>query len=141
MRFYLDANVLLALFIPDVHSPAVDAWLDRDPGEIYVSDFARLEFSAVVSRQVRNRLFDEQAARDALGDFDEWARRMTNPVEVGPRDLSLADRLTRDFATKLAAADAMHLAMALNHDLTLATYDTRLSEAGGKKGATVITPQ
>jgi uncharacterized protein len=47
----------------------------------------------------------------------------------GASGFSLAERLIRDFATKLAAADALHLASAKNAGATLATLDGRLAEA------------
>ncbi len=45
----------------------------------------------------------------------------------------------RDFATKLAAADALHLAAAMNACAKLATFDKRLAEAAKTRGAEVVT--
>ena len=49
-------------------------------------------------------------------------------------DFLLAERLVRDFSTKLAAADALHLASAKNAGATLATFDARLAEAARGQG-------
>jgi predicted nucleic acid-binding protein len=136
MSFYLDANVLVSLFAVDAHSNKVDAWIDSDPGALFVSNFARVEFAAVVSRQVRVKASDT-AAREALADFDDWAREMTQPIEAEARDMILAESLVRDFATKLAAPDALHLALASNRGFSLATFDTRLAEAAAMRGVRV----
>jgi hypothetical protein len=136
----LDANVLVALFVSDAHSRTADAWIDSDPGSLFVSDFAKVEVSAVISRQLRAKLTSESVARDALADFDEWTNRMTQPLETNSHDVRFADRLVRDFATKLAAPDALHLAMTLKHGLQLVTFDERLAEAARRSGAAVVVP-
>jgi predicted nucleic acid-binding protein len=52
----------------------------------------------------------------------------------GAGDFLLAERLVRDFSTRLAAADALHLASAKNAGATLATFDARLAEAARGQG-------
>jgi uncharacterized protein len=106
VSFYLDANVLVSLFVTDAHSRTADAWIDSDPGNLFVSDFAKVEVSAVISRQLRAKLTSESVARDALADFDEWTSCMTQPLETSSSDVRFADRLVHNFATKLAAPDA-----------------------------------
>jgi len=93
-----------------------------------VSDLSGLEFAAVVSRAVRTRRFDPEAAARALASFDE-IRADSLPQSHGRGEFELAERLIRDFATKLAAADALHLASAKNAGAALATLDPRLAEA------------
>ena len=44
------------------------------------------------------------------------------------------DALCANFSTKLAAADALHLASAKNAGATLATLDVRLAEAARGQG-------
>lgn len=140
MNFYLDANIIVSLFIADSHSSLVDAWLDSEPGQLFVSDFARVEFAAVISRQVRVGAMNDETAHEALSDFDEWTRRMTQPVETRTRDVGLAERLARDFATKLSAQDALHLAIAANREHHLVTFDARLADAARVKSVSVVSP-
>lgn len=101
-----------------------------------VSDLTGLEFAAVVSRAHRMRRFDDDAAARALASFDE-IRADSLPQSHGRGDLELAERLIRDFSTKLAAADALHLASAKNAGATLATLDVRLAEAARGQGVKV----
>jgi len=138
VSFYLDANVLVSLFVTDAHSRTADAWIDSDPGILFVSDFAEVEVSAVISRQLRAKLTSESVARDALADFDEWTSRMTQALETSSSDVRFADRLVRNFATKLAAPDALHLAITLKHGPQLVTFDERLAEAARRCGAAAV---
>jgi len=140
VSFYLDANVLVALFVTDALTKTADAWIDSDPGDLVVSDFAKIEVAAVVSRQVRVGSMTLDAAREALVDFDVWVRRMASAVETSASDLALAERFVRDFATKLSAPDALHLAVTLNHGFQLVTFDARLADAARLLGSSVITP-
>jgi predicted nucleic acid-binding protein len=140
VSFYLDASVLVSFFVSDAHSPAADAWIDRAPNDIVVSDFAKVEFAAVMSRLVRMGAIDHSAANEALTDCDLWTASATRSVRLQSRDVALADRLVRDFTTLLAAPDALHLAIASNRGHTLITFDQRLADAARMRGAPVATP-
>jgi uncharacterized protein len=82
------------------------------------------------------RRFDNDAADRALASFDEL-RAASQPLRHGRGEFELAERLIRDFATKLAAADALHLASAKTAGAALATLDTRLAEAARGQGVKV----
>ena len=55
----------------------------------------------------------------------------------GAADFLLADRILRDIATKLMAADALHLASVKNIGAALATFDARLADAARAQGVEV----
>lgn len=128
------------MFAADAHSLKADAWIDSDPGKLFVSDFARIEVAAVISRQFRTRMMSAAAAREALADFDDWTARMASPIETDAADMALAERLVRDFVTKLSGPDALHLALASNHGLRLVTFDERLAGATRLRGVGVVAP-
>lgn len=96
-----------------------------------------MEFAAVVSRRVRTGESNENEARAILDDFDEL-RGQCGSHRHGDADFELAMRLARDFSTKLAAPDALHLASAINLDASLATFDARLAEAAERRGVRVV---
>jgi predicted nucleic acid-binding protein len=73
-------------------------------------------------------------AQEALADFDEWRTRSTASLPISELDVSVAARLVRDFATKLAAAEALHLAAAIHAGAKLVTFDSRLLQAARMKG-------
>lgn len=137
MSFYLDASAIVPLILRDAHTETMEAWLGNANDELIVSDFAALEVAAVISRQVRMERMPEQKASLALALLDDWTVRATTKIETRASDLALADRFIRDFATKLAAPDALHLALASNRGLSLATFDARLKEAAAIRGVRV----
>ncbi|HME83510.1 MAG TPA: type II toxin-antitoxin system VapC family toxin [Roseiarcus sp.] len=139
MTIYLDASVVVSLFISDIHTDAADRLIVNLREDAIVSELCALEFAASVSRGVRIRQLSEHAARQALADFDEWRTVSTIAASPSAADFGLAASLVRDFATKLAAADALHLAAAMNAGVKLATLDKRLAEAAKTRGAEVVT--
>jgi uncharacterized protein len=106
---------------------------------VIVADLAALEFSASISRFVRMGQLAGSDATTMLARFDEIRASSAQHAHDGA-DYRLADDLIRDFATKLAAPDALHLASALNLGATLVTFDQRLAEAARGRGAKVLTP-
>ncbi len=125
---YFDASVLLPLLIADAHTERASAWYSGLTATVVVSDFANLEVNAVVSRHLRVGRLTKGEVEDVLLDFDAM-RANCERLNHGASDYPLAERLVRDFSTKLAAADALHLASAKNAGATLATLDARVAEA------------
>ena len=139
MRFYLDASFVVSLFITDAHTEKADRWIGGEPDETIVSELCALEFAASVSRGVRTGRLSGEAAEETLSDFDDWRGRATVSHGLRPMDLALAGALVRDFSTKLAAADALHLASAINAGAKLVTFDKRMAEAALSRRVTVET--
>jgi uncharacterized protein len=133
---YLDASVLIPLLVADAYTNRAVAWYSNGAGTLIISDLANLEVSAVVVRDLRKGRFAREAAENALLDFDAM-RAHCERLNHGASDFLLAERLVRDFATKLAAADALHLASAKNAGAALATFDIRLAEAARGQGVEV----
>jgi predicted nucleic acid-binding protein len=130
---YFDASVLLPLLIADAHTEKASAWYSGLSATVVVSDFANLEVNAVLSRHLRVGRLTQGEVENALLDFDAM-RAHCERLSHGPSDFLLAERLVHDFSTKLAAADALHLASAKNAGAALATFDARLAEAANGRG-------
>ncbi len=130
---YLDASVLVSLLIADAHTPKVSSWYSGLSATVVVSDLANLEVSAVLSRDLRVGRLPQSAVENALLDFDAM-RASCERLSHTTADFLLAERIVRDFSTKLAAADALHLASAKNAGAALATFDARLAEAARTQG-------
>ncbi len=133
---YLDASALVPLMVAEARSSRVVAWLSDQEETLVVSDLANLEVSAVISRCLRIGRLTKSGVESALLDFDA-IRANCERLSHGVADFMLAERLIRDFATKLAAADALHLASAKNSGAALATFDARLAEAARGQGIEV----
>jgi predicted nucleic acid-binding protein len=130
---YLDPSVLLPLVAADAHSARATVWYLGVSAALIVSDLANLEVSAVISRSVRAGRLSPRKAESALLDFDAMragCERLSHTID----DFLLAGRLVRDFGTKLAPADALHLASAKNAGAVMATFDRRLAEAARAQG-------
>ena len=133
---YLDASVLLSLLIADAHTASASAWYSGLRATVVVSDFANLEVSAVALRHLRVGRLTQRQVDGALLDFDalrDGCERLTHDAA----DFQLAERLVRDISTKLAVADALHLARAKNAGAALATFDERLAQAARAQGLEV----
>jgi predicted nucleic acid-binding protein len=136
---YLDTSVIIALIADEPASESIRNWFRNSTDRVILSDLVRLEFSAFISRAVRTNRFDADQAAAALGSFDEL-RRVCDALEHTPRDFSRADELIREFSTKLAAADALHLASALAANVSLLTLDERLRDAASSKSLATVVP-
>ena len=134
---YLDSSVLVSLLVADAHTEKANAWYSSLSATVIVSDLANLEVAAVFSRDMRIGRLSRAAVDAALLDFDA-IRAGCERLGHGAEDFLLAERIVRDFATKLAAADALHLASAINAHAALATFDARLADAARAKGADVV---
>lgn len=133
---YFDASVLLPLLIADAHTDRAGAWYSGLRATVVISDFANLEVGAVLSRHLRVGRLTQKQVESALLDFDAM-RANCERLTHGALDYLLAEALARDFATKLAAADALHLASAKNAGAAMATFDARLAEAARRQGLEV----
>jgi uncharacterized protein len=130
---YLDASVLLSLLIADANTASASAWYSGLRATVLVSDFANIEVSAVASRHLRVGRLTQRQVDGVLLDFDAL-RAGCERLTHSEADFQLAERLARDFSTKLAAPDALHLASAKNAGAALATFDQRLEEAARGQG-------
>lgn len=137
MRFYLDASFLVALLVDEAGSSAADRWWSVQYGESIIGDFAAMEVAAVISRGLRTRRFTDVQARMALADFDRL-REACDSFCPGASAFTLAEALVRDFAAKLLAPDALHLASTIRADAALVTFDDRLADAARGRGVEVV---
>jgi predicted nucleic acid-binding protein len=135
--FYVDTSVLVAMVIDEPRSSATRSWWKRAQGRMIVADLAAIEFVAVISRGVRTQRFDVGQASEILADMG-LLRAECAQYSHAPGDFALAEQLVRDFSTKLAAPDALHLSAAINTGAALATLDERLSEAARAKGVEAV---
>jgi predicted nucleic acid-binding protein len=128
MSVYIDASVLAAAILNEPRSQAVRDWWESGADPAVVSDLAILECIAVISRAARTKRFADREAEAALQSLDALRAECVSHAH-GRGDFALAEELVRDFSTKLAAPDALHLAATINLGASLATFDLRMAEA------------
>lgn len=139
MSFYLDTSVLVSSTANESMSERARTFLKSATDVTIIADLAALEFGAAISRTVRTGQASHAEARETLADFD-LMRAASLSHSHTRSDYALADDLIRDFSTKLAAADALHLASAINLGAALVTFDQRLAEAARGHAVAVVTP-
>ena len=140
MSLYLDASVLVALFVIDPTSARAEAYLRENPDTITVSDFGAAEFSSAVARRVRMRDLTVQAGRLAFSNLDMWLVRSADRQQLTPIDIDAADRILRRLAVNLRTPDALHVAIAQRTGATLVTFDTRMADSARALGVAVAVP-
>ncbi len=137
MNVYLDACVIVPLFITEASTNSVRAFVSRRTGALTVSDFAIAEFGAAISFQVRTGRTTAQAAMALMALFDDWATSECDLVTVNSDDIASANMLVRQFDLKLLTPHAIHLAICIRTGLPLVTLDQRLAAAALAKDVEV----
>ena len=74
-----------------------------------------------------------------MKDFDAF-RLACDGFTPARETMECAETLVRDFATKLLAPDALHLASAMQAGAVLVTFDERLANAARDYQTNVIMP-
>lgn len=136
MRAYLDASVLVALFLPDPQTVKATAAVAKLSDAAVVSDIAALEFASTVARKVRA---GELAAKDGkiiLSNFDIWTDASAR-LSTESADVVAADAIVRQFDVNLHGADAIHVAMTMRIGATLLTLDAKMKANAKKLGVPV----
>jgi uncharacterized protein len=137
---YLDACVLIPLFIAEESSSKVREFIWRKTGEIMVSDLAISEFGAAISLQVRTGRLEQDYAKHIFALFDKWAAFEADLQLISPKDVARASELVRLFDLKLLTPDAIHLSICQRVGMSLVTLDKRLAQAARALGVGVLEP-
>ena len=135
---YLDASVVVPIFVVEATSPRLDVWLATHP-DICLSPWTVAEFSSALSHHQRTgRLApdEREAAEDGL---DQWLAQGVRLLDIGNDDVRAAQTLIR-FDPLLRTPDALHVALAERFGLSLATYDQRLAASAARIGIEAIQP-
>jgi predicted nucleic acid-binding protein len=131
-EWYVETSALVKLFVGEVRSRELIAWLDaleERGGVMFVSELVRTETYRAVVR-----------ARPALSGtvgplLDDLAA-----VRMSERDLVHA-RVLQPMTVR--TLDALHLAIALGHEgrtAGIVTYDRRIVDAAGGLGIRTVSP-
>jgi uncharacterized protein len=136
---YLDASVLVPLFINDPFTFRAKAFLHSEAWMLIISDLAAAEFASAIARLVRMRNLADADARLVFSHFDTWTGRATRRVEISPADISAAEGLLRRLDLSLRAPDAINIAIAQRLGATIATFDDKMAACARALGTAVAT--
>lgn len=137
MSVYVDASVLVALFVADSLTETANEAIERTGEPLVLSNLTSLEVASVIARKVRNRDVSAKDGRIALANFDGWAI-LTQHILSEPADVAAADAIVRRFDVNLHGADAIHVAIAMRAGASLLTLDDKMRRSARKLGLSVI---
>jgi uncharacterized protein len=140
IQLYVDSSALAKLYVPEIHSDEVDAYLRGKVG-LLISELAVTEVLSAIGRRKREGDLSSAMAnriRDALladAESGAFAR-----LHLEPAVHRVAERLLlATTSVPLRTLDALHLALAFSGGAThLLTFDTSLREAALQAGLNAI---
>lgn len=139
MIVYLDASVLVSLFINDLLTTRARTYLRDHQPLVAVSDFARAEFASACARRVRTGEITADEARAAFFTFDAWTARVAQSIETSATDVAIAEAFLRRLDLTLRTPDALNIAIAQRVGAMLATFDQKMAASAQALG-TALAP-
>ena len=130
---YLDTNILVSLRIGDGNTGSAEEWYEQQSVPLAISSWGVAEFYGHLGLRCRK---GEVTARDAakiVDQFDEAVAANLTLIKSSDAAVVRAASWLRAPNCALQAADALHLAIALeNEAAAIATFDVRFAQGIGK---------
>lgn len=138
---YFDTSFIVPLLVPEPSSAAVSAFFGEMPaGQAAISHWVRVEFAAMLSRQVRLAAISTLQAADWNARFDNLTADCFAVLLPARLDYEMAKSYVGVHHIGLRAPDTLHLAIAKNNRATaFYSLDKRLLEAAQFFGLPVNT--
>lgn len=138
MTVYLDASVLVGLFVADDRLAGRARTLTiGDHEDLVVSSFAMAEFSSVIARLRRMNSLNDEQAHDIFALFDTWVARFADIAETRDSDMQVAAAIIRRLELNVRAPDAINLAIARRLGAAVATFDKGMATNAAALGIAV----
>ena len=104
--------------------------LSFQPGELAISLWTKIEFVSAMALKVRNRSISESRAGELIAKFEQTVVETFHIISPVDADFHLASRFLERFTSGLRSGDALHLAIAHNHEARrFYTLDEKLLKA------------
>jgi len=137
--FYPDTSILVAALTNEVETLRMQAWLvDQEAVGSAISVWVTTEVAAALSMKLRRGDVHDEERTAALAAFAHLAAPPFTMLPITHRQFELAAELVNHSPMGLRAGDALHLAIAADAGITLATLDRRQAEAGAALGTATI---
>ena len=130
---YFDTSFLVPLILPEAASDPIAGFLEHLTAEdLAVSQWTRVEFASMLSREVRMGNLDSAAAREAGSRFEAMVEESFIVLLPDRNDFDRAREWLSRFETGLRAGDALHLAIANNRGAVAIHSLDKVMIAAGK---------
>ncbi len=131
---YVDTSVLVAYLTPEVYSAqAIRAFCDTKRHPLAISLWTETEFISALGIKYRTKQLTEAQALLVQERYESLKNQFIW-LPVIDRDYKTASDLLKHWQTGLRAGDALHLAVAANHNALLLSLDERLVKAAKELG-------
>jgi len=132
---YADTSVLLALFLNEAKTPDAWQWVgQQQAGSIAASDWTLTEFSSALAVKLRMRAIDENSHGKTLFAVKRFASNQLALIKPEKANFHHAAELCDHWQMELRAGNALHLAIAERHGLTVCTLDKGMLTAAQALG-------
>jgi uncharacterized protein len=132
MSVYLDASVIVPLFLEDAFSERADALVASERA-LLVADWAVVEVSGVIAKQARIGAISPVSAQIACANFDSWRAKLA-ACETTGADMAAAAQFVRRADLALRGPHALHIAICARLGTKLLTFDARLAAGAAALG-------
>ena len=129
MAAYVDSCVLRSLLIGDSGYTDSERWLiNQGDQTLWISHWVLLEVAGVVATCVRRGQLTAEQAQTIGSEFESFRQERLTLIEPRGTDFLQARQwLERCLHLPLRSGDALHLALANRHQLTLVSADHALT--------------
>jgi predicted nucleic acid-binding protein len=134
---YADTSLLLPVYVPEANSRQANEAVEGAEG-LLISDLTVAEFLVGLARKVKLGELPVDRAQEVRAAFEQhMAEGLLRRVPVASKHSEAAGELAHRSPVVLRTLDAIHLAVAVEWEATMATLDSRLSDAARAIGVQV----
>jgi len=138
-RIYMDSSVWIALLAQEASAERLTQWLDDEKGQLFTALWTRTELASALSIKARRGEFSHKQVVQLLLEFEQWVATGVQLLNIDNRDFAHAAGLCAKVKAKLRSGDALHLAVALRHQMThVATLDQDMRQNALEMGLQVL---
>jgi predicted nucleic acid-binding protein len=135
---YCDTSVLVAYYVPEVHSAKAEKILDGHPQRV-VSTLVLTEASSALRRKVHDKTLSRADGQSAFDDLrQDVASGLFRLIEIERRHYDHAAQSMWTTTERLRTLDALHLSAVALDGMHLTTADGIMAKAGKELGVTIV---
>ena len=132
---YLDTSLLVSLYAKEPESERVERWMvDQEPASLAISQWVLTEVSSAFSLKLRRDELSAVSRDDAIAAIERFASGSMRMLPIFNGHFRSAGAFARNHKIGLRAGDALHLAIAADHNADICTRDFKFWQAATTLG-------